>query len=68
MDKARKRVLLHRPASEPQSSAGSVAEVPDGLPLLSDRSVSIEDETLLHARCLVVACADRLLHAAYPQG
>lgn len=50
MDKARKRILMNRPATEIADSAGSVAEVPDGSPLLANRSVSIEDEALLHAR------------------
>lgn len=64
MDKARKRVLLHKTASDTQDSAGSVAEAPDGSPLLTDRSVSVEDDTLLHPRCLVVTSADHLLQAA----
>ena len=61
MDKARKRALPHRSASEAQDS---VAEAPDGSPFLRDRSVSVEDETLLYVRCLVVASADHLLQAA----
>ena len=60
MDTARKRVLLHRPASEVPDSAGSVAEVRDDSPLLRDRSVSVEDESLIQARCKVVICTDHL--------
>ena len=51
MDTARKRTLMHRPASELQESTGSVSEVLDGSPLLRDRAASIEDESLLQARC-----------------
>ena len=55
MDTARKRILMHRPASEPQELAGSVSEPLDGSPLLRDRTASIEDESLLHAGCEVVS-------------
>ena len=58
MDKARKRVLMHRPACETQDPADSVAEVPDEALLLRDRSVSVEDEMLPHARFVVWAAPE----------